>query len=94
MGQDLIKLTVLPLENISFQKESGIFCRYFSEDLITELSRFRQLSVVRHSFDNLTDNSSDPRNNIKTGYFVQGTFRSEKGRVKINVQLYDSKADV
>jgi TolB-like protein len=85
-----IALAVYPFEDLSAQKELGIFCRSFSEDLITELSRFRQLRVVSFPVDMLTGNSQIVSSTLKKGYFVQGTFRSEKETVRINVQLYDS----
>lgn len=84
-----ITLAVFPFEDLSAQKELGVFCRSFSEDLITELSCFRQLSVVRFSSHALSSDSQKSGGILKNGYFVQGTFRSEKDRVRINVQLYD-----
>ena len=41
-----ITLTVLPFEDLSQQKELGVFCRAFSADLTTELSRFRQFRDI------------------------------------------------
>jgi TolB-like protein len=85
-----ITLSVFPLENYSSQKELNIFCRCISEDLITELSRFRQLSIIRCPNKNLSGNMDLTVPN-KNGYYVQGTFRTEKDTVRINVQLYDSE---
>lgn len=85
-----ISLAVFPFEDLSLQKELAIFCRSFSEDLITELSRFRQLRIVKFPAHILPGNSQQMSDILKNGYFVQGTFRSEKEIVHINVQLYDS----
>lgn len=85
-----IILAVFPFEDLSSQEELGIFCRSFSEDLMTELSRFRQLRVVKFPHNILAVNSQKLLDTLKGGYFVQGTFRSEKERVRINVQLYAS----
>tara|TARA_R110002167_G_scaffold134051_7_gene319384 strand:- start:3527 stop:5293 length:1767 start_codon:yes stop_codon:yes gene_type:complete len=81
-----IILAVFPFEDLSLKKELSVVCRSFSVDLITELSRFRQLMVMKVSedFPNILDT-------LKTGYFVQGTVRSEKKGVKINVQLYNNE---
>src|SRR5512145_1319238 len=85
-----IKLAVFPFEDLSQQKELGIFCRSFSEDLIIELSRFRQLRIFNFPNDIFSIDAQKLSDTLKNGYFVQGTFRSEKEIVRINVQLYDS----
>ncbi|MCC6410472.1 MAG: hypothetical protein IT270_02360 [Saprospiraceae bacterium] len=86
-----ITVTVFPFEDLSDQKELGIFCRAFSEDLETELSRFRQLSVVKFPHHFLQGDAQQLLESLKFGYFVQGTFRSEKQTIRLNVQLYDSE---
>jgi TolB-like protein/Tfp pilus assembly protein PilF len=84
-----ITLTVLPFEDLSAEKDSGIFCRSFSEDLVTELSKFRQLRVVKYPAGKVPGDSHHLLNSLNIGYFVQGTYRSEKETVRINVQLFD-----
>jgi TolB-like protein len=91
-ANDHITLTVFPFEDLSLQKESGIFCRAFSIDLITELSRFRQFQVIGipvHTTD-AASSSTKLFDSLQTDYFIQGTFRCEKEIVRINVQLYNS----
>ena len=85
-----IPLAVFPLDDLSPQQALGIFCRSFSEDLITEISRFRQLRVVKLPADILSNNPEMLSETLKKGYFVQGTFRSDHELVRINVQLYTS----
>jgi TolB-like protein/tetratricopeptide (TPR) repeat protein len=84
-----ITLTVLPFDNLSQTKELAIFCRSFSDELITELSRFRQFRVIRLPVQTIADDSASLVNSLKTDYFIQGTFRCEKQTVRINVQLYN-----
>ena len=70
-----------------------IFCRSFSTDLVTELSRFRQFQVISLPPHATTDNdfqSTKTFDSLKSDYFIQGTFRCENDRVRINVQLYNS----
>lgn len=83
-----VTLAVFPFENLSTKRELGIFCRSFSEELITELSRFRQLRVVNLHNKNAAVDSQQVYDTLKLDYFVQGTFRSEKEAIRINVQLY------
>jgi TolB-like protein/Tfp pilus assembly protein PilF len=87
---DHITLVVFPFEDLSMQKELGVFCRSFSADLITELSRFRQLRVIKLPNDISPADAQKLLGTLKTGYFVQGTFRCEQQMVRINVQLYNS----
>lgn len=83
-----ITLAIFPFEDLSMQNKTSIFCRSFSEDLITELSRFRQLRVIKYP-DYRASGDSHLLDTLKKDYYVQGTFRSEKGIVRINVQLFD-----
>lgn len=87
-----ITLTVLPFEDLSQKKELSIFCRSFSSDLVTELSRFRQFEVI--SLPPLTEpdfQSTKTFDSLESNYFIQGTFRCERDIVRINVQLYNSE---
>ena len=81
-----IALAVFPFEDLSSRKELSIFCRSFSTDLITRLSRFRQFRVIRFSPDVSPEGIPDT---IKSGYFVQGEFRCHNETVLLNVQLYN-----
>ena len=88
-----ITLTVLPFEDLSLGKELGIFCRSFSTDLVTELSRFRQFQVISippQAAEESDFQSTKTFDSLKSDYFIQGTFRSDKELVRINVQLYNS----
>lgn len=93
-ANDHITVTVFTFEDLSLQKDLGVFCRSFSIDLITELSRFRQFQVISlpvYPPDAASD-SARLLESLKTDYFIQGTFRCEKEIVRINVQLYNSNA--
>ena len=88
-----ITITVLPFEDLSHKKELGIFCRSFSTDLVTELSRFRQFQVISVPPRAMGDDdfpSTKTFDSLKSDYFIQGTFRCDKDLVRINVQLYNS----
>jgi TolB-like protein/tetratricopeptide (TPR) repeat protein len=89
---DHITLTIFPFEDLSLQKELGIFCRSFGTDLTTELSRFRQFRIINLPVQESEGDASSSRlfDSAKTDYYIQGTFRCEKELVRINVQLYNS----
>ncbi|NJO68901.1 MAG: hypothetical protein HC830_06090 [Bacteroidetes bacterium] len=79
-----ITLAVFQFEDLTPASDLGVYSRSFSEELIIELSRFRQLRVISFPWYSLNDNASG----LVKDYFVQGTFRLEKDMVRINVQLY------
>jgi TolB-like protein/Tfp pilus assembly protein PilF len=81
-----ITLAVFLFEDLSSRKELGIFCRSFSMDLITGLSRFRQLKIIKLFYGVSPDEIPAT---LKNGYFVQGDFRCHNEIVLLNVQLYN-----
>lgn len=87
-------LAILPFENLSAGNELDIFCKSFCIDLITELSRFRQIQII--SYDSVRDiglNSEMGEKTFQTfstDYFVRGSFRHQNQQIRINIQLTDS----
>ena len=77
-----IRLCIAPFENYSPLPVPNIFCRSFSADLLSELSRFRQFWIA-----------ACPENDqslefIRPDYAIRGNFSLDEHMVKINVQLY------
>ncbi|WP_207514727.1 tetratricopeptide repeat protein [Longitalea luteola] len=91
-ANDHITLTIFPFEDLSLQNDLGVFCRSFSTDLITELSRFRQFRIIKLPAVQIAADPSSAGllDSVRTDYFIHGTFRCEKELVRINVQLYNS----
>jgi TolB-like protein/Tfp pilus assembly protein PilF len=90
-SSDQITLAVLPFENLSQKADVNIFCRSFSSDLVTELSKFRQFQVVSYPYRSTSEiQSAKLGDQLGTDYFIQGGFRYDKDPLRINVQLYDS----
>jgi len=87
-----VTLTILPFDNLSQRKELGIYCRSFTIDLVTELSRFRQFSIISLPLSGLAAdfNESKSFEDLHFDYFIQGSFRCDQELVRINVQLYNS----
>ncbi len=90
-SSDQITLAVLPFENLSQKDDVNIFCRSFSSDLVTELSKFRQFQVVSYPYSYSPDRPfAELSDQANSDYFIQGSFRYDKDPLRINVQLYDS----
>ena len=87
------KLAVLPFENLSAEADA-YFADGLTEDIITNLSRFRDLLVIARSttfrFKGLPLDLGDLAAQFDVGFFVQGTVRRAAGRVRISVQLIDA----
>ena len=87
-------VAVLPFDNMSGDPEQAYFSDGITEDVITELSRFRDLMVIaRNSSFAFRGKSTDVREIGRTlgaGYLVEGSVRRAGGRVRITVQLVDA----
>jgi TolB-like protein/tetratricopeptide (TPR) repeat protein len=90
-------LVVLPITNLSAETDE-YFADGLTEDIITNLARFRELQVVGgassfqfkgHAFDLL-----DLCARTQAGYVVQGSVRRAAGRVRISVQLVEGATGV
>ncbi len=87
-------IAVLPFTNLSGDKEQEYFSDGVAEDVITELSRFRDLFVIaRNSSFQYREKAIDTRRvgrDLGVQYIVDGSVRKSGDRVRINVQLIDA----
>jgi adenylate cyclase len=92
---DKPSIAVLPFDNMSGDVEQEYFSDGITEDLITELSRFRSLSVIaRNSTFSYKGKSRDIRmvaSELRARYVVEGSVRRFGDKVRITVQLIDAK---
>ena len=94
LASDKPSIAVLPFTNMSGDPEQQYFSDGITADIITELSRFRQLLVIarKSSFENAGD-FTDVRSvgrELGTKYVVQGGVRRLGNRIRITVQLIDA----
>jgi adenylate cyclase len=91
---DRPSIAVLPLNNISGDKEQEYFCDGITEDIITELSRLSDLFVIaRNSSFQYRGKEADVREVGRTlgvRYVMEGSIRRAGNRVRISVQLIDA----
>jgi adenylate cyclase len=92
---DKPSIAVLPFENLSGDPEQKYFSDGITEDIITELSRFRPLSVIaRISSVALRTNSikvQDIARELGVAYVVEGSVRRAAERLRITAQLVDAE---
>jgi adenylate cyclase len=90
-------IAVLPFTNMSGDPEQEYFADGITEDIITELSRFKELSVVSRNssfvFKNKAAAIRDVGEKLKVDYVVEGSIRRAGNRVRIAAQLIDAKSD-
>jgi adenylate cyclase len=91
---DKPSIAVLPFQNMTGDPEQEYFSDGITEDIITELSRFRSLFVVaRNSSFSLrgkTVNVTEVGRRLGVRYVVEGSVRKAGKRVRVAVQLLDA----
>jgi len=91
---DKPSIAVLPFTNMSGDSEHAYFSDGITEDIITELSRFRELFVIaRNSTFRLKGKDVDIAeiaHQLGVQYIVEGSVRRSGNRVRITVQLVDA----
>jgi adenylate cyclase len=90
-------LCVLPFKNMNANEDSTFLIDGIYEDIITELSMVRQISVVsRQSSVNFTEGTEDLDNFIEQfnlDYLIQGSARSSGNRVRVTLSLLDTQTN-
>ena len=88
---------MLPFENLSGDPEQGYFSDGITEDIITELSKFRSLFVIARSssfsFRGQSPEVKEVSRRLGVRYVVEGSVRRSGNRVRIAAQLIDAVAD-
>ena len=80
-------LSVQPFENLSGDPAQDYFARGLVEDLLTELSRFPSLELVRTPAPTSLLDAPDA-----AGYVLRGSVRRAADEVRISVQLADARS--
>jgi len=90
-------LVVLPIANLSGDRQQQYFADGITDDIITALSRFRSLFVsARGSSFTYTDKVIEPvqvGRELGVRYLLQGSVRRSDRRVRISLHLIDTERD-
>jgi len=93
-------IAVLPFANVGGDPEQGYFADGVTEDIITDLSRFREQRVVaRDSCFRFRDTGGDPQRigrELGADYIVTGSIRRRGAKLRLSAQLtsVDSASEV
>ncbi|MBI4546729.1 MAG: protein kinase [Ignavibacteriae bacterium] len=86
-------IAVLYFENLSSEKESEYFCAGMTEDLITDLSKIKELKVVSRTdvspFRNKEVNTRHVGETLRVNYILEGSVRKAGNKMRITAQLID-----
>jgi len=87
-------IAVLPFTNMSGDPDQEYFSDGITEDIITELSRYRPLAVIsRHSsscFKGVTIDIKEAASKLGADYLVEGSVRKVGGSVRVTAQLLEA----
>jgi adenylate cyclase len=90
-------IAVLPFANMSGDAEQEFFADGITEDIITELSRFRDLFVISRNssfvYKGQPVQVQKVARELGVQYVVEGSVRKAGNRVRITVQLIDAATD-
>jgi TolB-like protein len=94
---DKPSVAVLPFVNMSGDPEQEYFSDGITEDIITELSRFRDLFVIARNssfvYRGKAVNLRDVGRELGVRYVVEGSVRKAGARVRVSAQLIDAVND-
>ncbi|MEM7121593.1 MAG: adenylate/guanylate cyclase domain-containing protein [Pseudomonadota bacterium] len=94
---DKPSVAVLPLANLSNDPEQAYFSDGITEDIITELSRFRSLFVIARNssftFKDRQVKAQDVGRELGVAHLVQGSIRRSGDRVRVSVQLVKAASE-
>ena len=84
-----ITIAVLPFQVLTDIERLNPIMLGFTEDLITNISKFVGLSVISHLTTQYLDHSNtvDLVEKLGVDYIISGSFRSQGDKVRINFQL-------
>ena len=90
-------IAVLPLVNMSGDPEQEFFADGLTEDIITELSRFRDLLVISRNssfvYKGKAVKVQEVAREFGVEYILEGSVRKAGGRIRVTVQLIDAETD-
>ncbi len=87
-------IAVLPFNNISGKEEDDYFADGISEDIITELSRFRDMIVTSRtstfSYKGRAVRAQEVGRDLNVRYILEGSVRKAGDRVRVTAQLIEA----
>src|SRR5437764_6696653 len=90
-------IAVLPFENLSEDKANVYFADGIHEEVLTRLSRIRDLKVISRTstqrFKNTAEQIPDIAKQLGVATILEGSVRKAGDQVRVHVQLIDAESD-
>ena len=90
-------IAVLPFENYSADQHNAFFAAGIQDDILTALSRIRELKVISRTsvmgYRGSSKNVREIGKALGAGTILEGSVRSDGKRVRVNVQLINAEND-
>ena len=90
-------IAVLPFENFSDQKSNAYFADGIQDDILTTLARIGDLKVISRTsvmaYRGSARNVREIGKALGAGAILEGSVRTDKNRVRVNVQLINTAND-
>jgi TolB-like protein len=90
-------IAVLPFENLSEDKANVYFADGIQEEILTRLSRIRDLKVISRTstqrFKNTAEQIPDIARQLGVATILEGSVRKAGDKVRVHVQLIDAEND-
>ena len=84
-------IAVLYFDNMNSDKDSDYFCAGMTEDIITDLSKIKDLKIVSRTdvlpFRNKEVNTRQVGEALRVNYILEGSVRTAGNRIRITAQL-------
>ncbi len=88
-------IAVLPLADLSLNKDQEYFCEGMAEDIITKLSRLPELKVISRTstirYKNTDKDIKDIGKELGVATVLEGSIRKEKDNIRVSAQLINVK---
>jgi len=91
-------IAVLPLENLSEEKENAYFADGIQDELLSNLAKIKDLKVISRTSvmqykSGITRNLKEIAQQLGVSNVVEGSVRRAGNRVRVSVQLIDAQTD-
>ena len=91
-------IAVLPLENLSEEKENAYFADGIQDELLSNLAKIKDLKVISRTSvmqykSGITRNLKEIAQQLGVSNVVEGSVRRSGNRIRVSVQLIDAQTD-
>jgi len=90
-------IAVLPFDNLSTDEDSGIFTDGITEDILTNLSKLKELHVISRTsvmqFKNSNKTIPEIAKELGVAYILEGSIRKYDDKVRVTAQLINTEND-